>query len=334
MHKANLWTSTGDVVECQLCNHFCTIHEGRKGICQVRKNVAGEFFSLNYGKLIARHVDPIEKKPLFHFFPGSQSYSIAATGCNFRCSWCQNWDISQRSNRDDPDRLPFTATEEVVKAALVNGCASISYTYTEPTIFYEYVRDVSVLAREEGLKNVWVSNGYMSEQMLVEYLQLMDAINVDIKAFDDSVHRKFTGAHLRPILDNCLTLKQTGVWLEITTLLIPGINDDQAQISGIAEFIANELGKATPWHISRYYPQPQFQEIQATAPETIVNALRTGKDAGLQFVYGGNLGRFEDTYCPVCGEPLVFRSTLWVTENKIEHGLCPRCGAKISGIWE
>lgn len=334
MHKASLWKSTGDVIECQLCNHYCTIHEGRKGICQVRKNVDGQLFSLNYGKLIARHVDPIEKKPLFHFFPGSQSYSIAATGCNFRCSWCQNWDISQLSNRNDADRLPYTAPEEVVKAALVNGCASISYTYTEPTIFYEYARDVSILAREAGLKNVWVSNGYMSKQMLDEYLQLMDAVNVDIKAFDDGVHRKFTGAHLRPILDNCLTLKQAGVWLEITTLLIPGINDDQAQISGIAEFIANELGKATPWHISRYYPQPQFQEIPATAPETIIKALKTGKDAGLQFVYGGNLGRYEDTYCPVCGEPLVFRSSLWVTENKIEHGLCPKCGAKIAGLWE
>ena len=334
MQKASLWTSTGDVVECQLCNHYCTIHEGRKGICQVRKNVDGQLFSLNYGKLIARHVDPIEKKPLFHFFPGSQSYSIAATGCNFRCSWCQNWDISQLSNRNDPERLSYTAPEELVKAALESGCGSISYTYTEPTIFYEYARDVSVLAREAGLRNVWVSNGYMSEQMLDEYLPLMDAVNVDIKAFDDDVHRKFTGAHLRPILDNCLTLKQAGVWLEITTLLIPGINDDQAQISDIAEFIANQLGKDTPWHISRYYPQPQFQEIPATAPETIVKALKTGKEAGLQFVYGGNLGRYEDTYCPICGEPLVFRSSLWVTENIIQQSLCPGCGTKIAGLWE
>ena len=334
MHKASLWTSTGDVVECQLCNHYCTIHDGRKGICQVRKNVDGQLFSLNYGKLIARHVDPIEKKPLFHFFPGSQSYSIAATGCNFRCSWCQNWDISQLSNRNDPERLSYTAPEELVKAALESGCGSISYTYTEPTIFYEYARDVSVLAREAGLRNVWVSNGYMSEQMLDEYLPLMDAVNVDIKAFDDDVHRKFTGAHLRPILDNCLTLKQAGVWLEITTLLIPGINDDQAQISDIAEFIANQLGKDTPWHISRYYPQPQFQEIPATAPETIVKALKTGKEAGLQFVYGGNLGRYEDTYCPICGEPLVFRSSLWVTENIIQQSLCPGCGTKIAGLWE
>ena len=334
MHEASLWTSTGDTVDCQLCNHFCKIREGRKGLCQVRKNVGGQLLSLNYGKLIAAHIDPIEKKPLFHFLPGSYSYSIAATGCNLRCSWCQNWDISQFSNRNDPDRLALTAPEQVVKAAVHSACKSISYTYTEPTIFYEYARDVSVLAREVGLKNVWVSNGYMSGEMLEEYLPLLDAINVDIKAFDESVHHKYTGAHLQPILENCRLLKKAGIWLEITTLLIPGINDSQEQMQGLAKFIAEELGKDTPWHISRYFPQPQFQERPATPPESILKVLKTGEDAGFNFVYAGNLGRYEDTYCPVCGELLVSRSSIWMSENKIGEGMCPKCGAKIAGIWE
>ncbi len=333
-HEARLWTTIDGKIECQLCHHYCKIREGRKGLCQVRRNVDGVLYSLSYGKLIAAHVDPIEKKPLFHFLPGSQSYSIAAPGCNFRCAWCQNWDISQLTARNDPERLALTAPEQVVKAAVQSGCKSISYTYTEPTIFYEFARDVSALAREAGLRNVWVSNGYMTGQMLDENLPLMDAINVDIKAFDDAVYRKYAGAHLQPILDNCVTLKKAGVWLEVTTLLIKGVNDDEAQVSGLAEFIADKLGQDTPWHISRYYPQPQFQEIAATPPETILKAVKVGKEAGLQYVYSGNLGRNEDTHCPVCGELLVDRRSLWLTGNRVEKGVCPKCGTKIAGVWE
>lgn len=334
MHEARFWKSTNGMVECQLCNHFCKIREDNRGLCQVRKNVDGQLFSLNYGKLIAAHIDPIEKKPLFHFLPGSQSYSIAATGCNFRCSWCQNWDISQLSDRNDPDRLAYTSPDQVVKKALNSGCSSISYTYTEPTIYYEFARDVSALAKEAGLKNVWVSNGYMSEKMLEEYLPLLDAINVDIKAFDEGVHHKFTGAHLQPVLENCEMLKKAGVWLEVTTLLIPGINDDETQVNGLARFIADELGKDTPWHISRYFPQYQFKDVPATAPETILKAVKAGKQAGLQFVYAGNLGQNEDTNCPECGEILIARNSVWMMENKIVGGECPKCKTKISGVWE
>ena len=334
MHKASVWIDAGEKVECQLCHHYCKIREGRKGLCQVRQNVDGELYSLNYGKLIAANIDPIEKKPLYHFLPGSRSYSIGATGCNFRCAWCQNWDISQLSDRNNPNRLPFNAPEQVVNAAVQSGCNSISYTYTEPTIFYEFARDVSVLAREAGLKNVWVSNGYMTGLMLDEYLPFMDAINVDIKAFDDNVYRKYAGAHLQPILDNCVQLKKAGVWLEVTTLLIPGVNDDEGQVNGLADFIANDLGKDTPWHVSRYYPQAQFNEISATEPQSIIVAVKTGKEAGLQFVYSGNLGRKEDTYCPSCGELLISRSALWMTGNNLKEGACSNCGTKIAGIWE
>ena len=334
MHKASVWIPAGEKVECQLCHHYCKIREGRKGLCQVRQNVDGVLYSLNYGKLIAANIDPIEKKPLYHFLPGSRSYSIGATGCNFRCAWCQNWDISQLSDRNNPDRLPFTTPGQVVNAAVQSGCKSISYTYTEPTIFYEFARDVSVLAREAGLKNVWVSNGYMTGLMLDEYLPLMDSINVDIKAFDDGVYRKYAGAHLQPILDTCVQLKKAGVWLEVTTLLIPGINDDEDQVNGIANFIANDLGKDTPWHVSRYYPQAQFNEISATEPQSIIEAVKKGNDAGLQFVYSGNLGRKEDTFCPSCGELLVSRSALWMTGNRVKEGACPNCSNKIAGIWE
>lgn len=336
MHKASLWqdASKQKGVDCRLCHHFCSIREGRRGICGVRKNLDGQLYSLNYGKLIAAHIDPIEKKPLFHFLPGSHSYSIAAPGCNLRCSWCQNWEISQASSRNNPENLAYTAPEEVVEAARRSGCQSIAYTYTEPTIFYEYAQDVSRLSREAGLKNVWVSNGYMSDTMLDEYLPMLDAINVDLKAFDETIHRKFTGAHLQPILDNCRKLKQAGVWLEVTTLLIPGINDDDVQINGLAEFIANDLGRDTPWHISRYFPQPQFREIPATDPGVIARAFRTGKQAGIKYVYRGNSGAREDTFCPQCAELLVARSSGLIMKNQLDQGSCPNCGQVIEGIWE
>lgn len=334
MKEASFWRSKNDgVVECQLCNHHCLIREGKKGICQVRQNRNGQLFSLNYGKLISLHVDPIEKKPLFHFLPGSKSFSIAASGCNMRCSWCQNWDISQITSRNNPERLPFTAPEQVVEAALRAGCESISYTYTEPTVFYEFVRDVSVLAKEAGLKNIWVSNGYESPDLLAEASQLIDAINIDIKAFDGTVHKKFTGANLQPILENCIRIKEARIWLEVTTLLIPGINDDMKQIEGIGAFIADKLGSDTPWHISRYFPQPQFDEISATDPEVILNAIKIGKRFGLKYVYGGNLGKGEDTYCPACGTLLIARNSLWLMQNLIKDGHCPNCGEAIAGVW-
>lgn len=334
LSEALLWKKTeNDKVICQLCNHFCVIKEGQAGICKVRENHGGKLYSINYGKLIASHVDPIEKKPLFHFLPGSRSYSIAAPGCNFRCAWCQNWDISQLNKANHPSRLPFTPPETIVEAALNSGCKSISYTYTEPTIFFEYVLAVSKLAKEVGIKNVLVSNGFMSEMMLEEYGPYLDAINVDIKAFDEKIHRKYVGARLLPVLENCKRLKKAGFWLETTTLLIPGINDDLEQINGIAEFVANELGTDTPWHISRYYPQEQFREIAATPVETIFKAVEIGKSKGLKYVYAGNVGIGEDTYCPHCGKLLVARSSIQLIENKIVRNACPHCGTKIAGVW-
>ena len=214
------------------------------------------------------------------------------------------------------------------------GCKSIAYTYTEPTVFYEYAKDVSLLARQNNLKNIWVSNGYMSAEMLAEYLPLLDAANIDLKAFDDQVYRKYTGARLQPVLDNCVALKKAGVWLEVTTLLVPGINDDAEQILGLAEFIHNQLGSETPWHVSRYFPQEQFQKIAPTDPKTIQRALEVGSRVGLRYVYAGNLRMGEDTRCPDCGALLLARNSVWLMSNQLQNGHCPKCGKAIAGVWE
>lgn len=320
-------------VRCLLCAHRCLIRPGQRGICQVRENQGGELFSLNYGRLIASHVDPIEKKPLYHFLPGSSSYSIAAPGCNFRCQWCQNADISQISSTNKPDRPAFVPAERVVEAAITAGCQSISFTYTEPSLSVEYNFEVSQLAREKGLKNVYVTNGYMTPEMLELTIPTLDAANVDIKAFDEERHRRYTGAHLQPVLDSCGALLKAGVWLEVTTLLVPGINDDETQLQGLAEFIATKLSPDVPWHISRYFPQPQFHQIAATPPERIFHAIEVGRKAGLHYVYGGNLSASTVTACPNCGERVVRRMGYGETIVRLNSDACPKCGFRIAGVW-
>jgi len=334
-YPALLATSLRDgKIRCELCAHRCLIRPGQKGLCRVRENRAGELFSLSYGRLIASHVDPIEKKPFYHFLPGSLSYSIAAPGCNFRCKWCQNADISQISTSNEPGKLQFTPPERVVKAAVASGSQSIAFTYTEPSLSLEYNLEVSKLALEAGLKSVYVTNGYMTEEMFAMQIPTLAAANVDIKAFDEAIHRHYTGAHLQPVLDSCVRLKQAGVWLEVTTLLIPGINDDETQLRGLTEFIAAELGADVPWHVSRYFPQPQFRQIAATPPETIFNAMEIGYQAGLKYVYGGNLRASVDTVCPNCGELVIQRMGFGDANVELKDGTCPKCGFQIAGVWK
>ena len=333
-HEALLWeVLPGKRVQCNLCAHFCKLGPDRTGLCKERKNLDGRLYSLNYGKLIASHIDPIEKKPLLHFLPGSQSYSIASPGCNLRCQWCQNWDISQADDHNDPNRFPFTPAEEVIAAAQRHGCRSISYTYTEPTIFFEYTLDVSKLAHGSGLENVYVSNGFMTQKMLDLLIPYLDAANVDIKAFTDEAYRKYTGAHLQPVLESCERMKNSGVWLEVTTLLIPGVNDDEAQLQGLTAFIAEKLGKDTPWHVSRYFPQYKFTETPPTPIASIDHAIAIGRQAGLQYIYGGNVSRMTDTNCPVCGQLLLRRSGYELLKNDITKGKCPNCGTPVAGVW-
>ena len=245
MQEADFYTVLEDGhILCHLCAHACRITEGKTGVCKVRLNQGRSLYSLDYGHLIAEHADPIEKKPLYHFLPGSLAYSIASPGCNFRCAWCQNWDISQACDPGLVDEIPFTSSENVVARALASGCKSIAYTYTEPTIFYEYCRDVGRLAKANGLKNVFVTNGYMQKEVVQDMAAWLDAANVDIKAFDDSVCERYMGAHLQPVLDACEAMVKAGIWLEVTTLLVPNLNDDQAQLEGLAEFVAQQIGRA------------------------------------------------------------------------------------------
>jgi pyruvate formate lyase activating enzyme len=335
LHEARLYEKLAkQLVRCQLCAHRCRIKPGQRGTCGVRENREGTLYSLVYGLLISQAVDPIEKKPLFHFHPGSKSFSIATVGCNFRCAFCQNADISQMPH--DERRV---VGREVPAAAVVDGarrsdCRSIAYTYTEPTIFFEYAYDVSVLARQAGLANVFVTNGYMTPEMLQAYHPYLDAANVDLKAFRDDFYRRICGARLQPVLDSLKLMKAQGVWLEVTTLVIPGHNDDPGELRDLAAFIADELGPQTPWHVSRFHPTYRLTSAPPTPASTLQQAHAIGREAGLRYVYIGNLPGLqgEDTLCPECGRTVIGRLGFRITERHLRDGACAYCGATIDGV--
>jgi len=324
-------------VRCNLCAHRCTIAEGKRGVCQVRTNRNGELVTLVYGRLIAQHVDPIEKKPLAHFYPGTTAYSIATVGCNFRCRWCQNADISQMVRERHLVMGDEASPEDVVAAARRAGCRSIAYTYTEPTVFFEYSYDTARLAHESGdgagLANVYVTNGYMTEDMLETFDPYLDAANVDLKAFRDETYRKYAGARLQPVLDSLKKMKELGVWVEVTTLVVPGINDDAAELRDAARFVAQELGVETPWHISRFYPAYEMTGVPPTPVSTLRRALEIGQEEGLRYIYVGNVPGEANTVCHECGHVLIRRSGYWILEHDVEpDGACPRCGTVVAGV--
>ncbi len=322
----------GGKVRCQLCAHYCTIANGKKGLCQVRENRDGTLFSLVYGRTISQNVDPIEKKPLYHFYPGSRAFSIGTPGCNFRCDWCQNWEISQMPREQHFIAGKELSPEEIVAAAVRSNCQSIAYTYTEPTIFFEYSYAAARLARESGIANVYVSNGYMSAEMVELFHPWLDAVNIDLKAFKDETYHNHVGGRLQPVLDSLRRLSDAGVWLEVTTLVIPGVNDDPLELRDIAEFIVTELGTDTPWHVSRFFPQYKMEQIPPTPPETLQRAVEIGRKAGLKYVYMGNLGGEINTNCPVCGGLLIHRSRFAVSTHLDGGSRCPHCGEKIAGV--
>jgi pyruvate formate lyase activating enzyme len=322
-------------VQCQLCNQYCLIADKERGLCGVRENHDGKLYTLVYGKVIAEHIDPIEKKPLFHFLPGTTSYSIATVGCNLRCSFCQNADISQASKEGyffQKKEIPgeTRTPEQIVREALHHDCASIAYTYTEPTIFVEFALDVMKLARKEGLKNVWVSNGYTTKEALKTVAPYLDAANIDLKFFNDEIYWRICGCHLNPVLETLKLYKKLKIWLEITTLIIPGQNDDKKQLTGIAEFIVKELGANTPWHISRFFPTYQMNTVSPTPEATIERAYEIGKKAGLNYIYAGNIesNGMENTYCPKCGKVVIQRSGYDI-QRLDDQGKCKNCGTKI-----
>lgn len=340
MQEAGLYKKLDDeTVECYLCRHRCKIKEGHSGLCMVRENNEGVLYSIFYGKPCALAIDPIEKKPLFHFFPGSKSFSVATLGCNFQCEFCQNWDISQygRPSFAATGRIPdkMAAPGEIVEAAVLNGCKSISYTYSEPTIFYEYARDIGYLAKMKGLENVFVTNGYMTREMLSEAASWLSAANVDLKSFKDETYRKIMKGELAGVLDSIRYMKELGLWIEITTLIVPGMNDDPAELKEIAGFIAG-TGKDIPWHISRFHPQYRMKDRPATPVEMMKKAYELGKKAGLKYVYLGNIpgNDKENTFCWKCGKKLIERVGFSIGKNELTgNSSCPECKAKIDGVF-
>jgi pyruvate formate lyase activating enzyme len=344
-HAAMLWEVVPDggaegAVRCNLCAHRCLIREGRKGICLVRENVNGELFSLVYGRVISANVDPVEKKPLFHFYPGSGAFSIATVGCNYRCQWCQNWQISQAA-RDEHLVLGSQQAppQELVAMARRAGCHSIAYTYTEPTIFFEYAYDTAKLAHAAGIANIFVTNGYMTAETLEIIQPYLDAANVDLKAFRDETYRKLIGARLQPVLDSVVRMKESGVWVEVTTLVITDLNDSDEELSQIAAFIHDELGPDTPWHVSRYHPTYKY-DAPPTPIERLARAWEIGRETGLHYVFVGNVpGRMlprgvegESTYCHNCTARLIARSGYSIRQNRVHDGACPECGAPVAGV--
>lgn len=323
-----------NMVHCYLCSHHCRISQGKRGICSVRENINGTLYSIVYGKLIASAVDPIEKKPLFHFLPGSSAYSIATVGCNFSCLNCQNYDISQMPKPNKPIYSEEVAPEEVVEAAKHYKCESIAYTYTEPTIFFEYAYDIAKLAKKEGIKNIFVSNGYITEEALREIAPYLDANNIDLKSFSDEFYRKVCGARLEPVLNSIRLHKELGIWIEITTLVIPSLNDSEENFKEIARFIKN-LDENIPWHVSAFYPAYKLTNLPPTPIKTLDKARKIGLETGLKYVYQGNVpGEGENTLCPSCGKVLIRRSGYVVLQHNMKNSKCPHCEAKIDGVWK
>ncbi|NLE01554.1 MAG: AmmeMemoRadiSam system radical SAM enzyme [Fibrobacter sp.] len=336
MHQAILYKKlSNNKVHCYLCNHQCLIDEQQFGFCGVRQNINGDLFTHTYGKLIAEHDDPVEKKPLFHFLPGSLSHSVAAPGCNFRCGFCQNWQISQISSTRSSLHNNFiqdTQPAQIVQNALTAGAKSISCTYTEPTIFFEYALDIIKEAKLNNLKTIFVTNGYMSTQAIDIIKDRLDACNVDLKSYSDEFYKTNCQAKLKPVLKSIEKLKNEGIWVEISTLIIPGQNDTEDEFKKIAEFIAG-IAPDIPWHISRFFPQYQFSSYKPTPVSTIEKAAEAGEQAGLHYIYPGNISGMVNTKCINCGQILIERDGYRVLKNRISAGACVNCGASISGVW-
>ena len=335
LKRAVLWDAgQGKQVRCKLCSHRCLISEGQSGRCAVRSNIDGVLYSLTYDKVCSANPDPIEKKPLFHFQPGTRSFSVATMGCNFRCEFCQNWQISQaaiENGRIDGEPL---SPETIVEAAVRGRCSSIAYTYTEPTVFMELCAECGRLAKERGLANVFVSNGYMTREAIDFASEWLDGINVDLKAFSDDYYKRLCRARLQPVLDTISYIaKETNIWLEVTTLLVPDENDSDDELKKLAEFIVSSAGADVPWHISRFHPQYKYLDSVPTPTTALERAYEIGQRAGLHYVYLGNVpgAKAENTFCYNCGEMLIERVGYTIIGNKVKEQSCPKCGVKVAG---
>ncbi|MBW1971217.1 MAG: AmmeMemoRadiSam system radical SAM enzyme [Deltaproteobacteria bacterium] len=334
MKEAMLYEKVENLyVKCNLCNHRCKIAPKKRGICGVRENIDGTLYTLVYPKAISSNLDPIEKKPIFHLFPGSYSYSIATVGCNFRCKHCQNAEISQMVFDHKKIIGSDYPPENVVRDALDTNSKSIAYTYTEPTIFFEYAYDTSVIAHEKGIKNVFVTNGYMTKEAIDAISPYLDAANVDLKAFTEKFYKDICAAKLEPVLESIRYMKKKGIWVEVTTLIIPGLNDSEEELKQIADFIFS-VGEEVPWHVSAFYPTYRLTDRSRTPASTLKKAREIGIQRGLRYVYTGNIpgDEGENTYCYNCKKLLIKRFGFQITKKDIKDGKCIYCGAQIDGI--
>mgnify|MGYP001178185459 FL=1 len=321
-------------VKCTLCPHYCKLGDGQTGLCKARKNLGGKLYALTYGKPVAINVDPIEKKPLFHFLYGSKTFSIGCAGCNLHCNFCQNWTISQAS----PDEVPFEAMtpSQVVEKAIESGSLSVAFTYNEPIIFYEFMLETAKLAKEKGLKTVMVTNGYINQEPLKELAKYIDAANIDLKGFSEKFYKEYTTASLKPVLETIKTLKEMGVFIEITNLIILKANDKDEEILALIKWVKVNTGTETPLHFSRFFPAYKLKDRPPTPVETVEKARDMAIKEGMKFVYTGNLRteNSEDTICPHCGKKVVDRSGFQIVSENINNGKCGYCGGEIYGMWE
>jgi pyruvate formate lyase activating enzyme len=317
-------------VICLLCQHYCKLQEEQTGICGVNKNVNGRIENLVYGYPAALNIDPIEKKPLYHFLPGSKSFSLGTVGCNFHCPFCQNWGISQEKHINTTH---YYSPQKIAALAQEHGCKSIAYTYNEPTIFYPYAKDIALEAQKLGIKNVYVSNGFESSEVIDDMQGIIDAANIDLKSFDAHYYKHELGGDLEKILENLKHFKRNNIWIEITTLIVPTKNDTNEELKKIASFIANELGYNTPWHISAFHPDYKEQNLPATSFKTLQRAYNIAKEAGLKYMYIGNVGYENATLCSECAEVLIRREHFSVVENRLKNGCCPRCEKVLEGVF-
>ncbi|MDD5717994.1 MAG: AmmeMemoRadiSam system radical SAM enzyme [Sulfuricurvum sp.] len=320
-----------DRIVCQLCRHYCTLSEGQIGMCHVEQNVGGKLECLVYAHPSAVHIDPIEKKPLFHFLPQSSSFSIGTVGCNLRCPFCQNWQISQNSVIDTSITL---MPHEAAQIAKERGCASISYTYNEPTVWYPYAKEIGIAGKKLGLRNVFVSSGFESPEVSEDLASWLDATNIDLKSFNAEYYKKTLKATLEGVQETLKTMVRLGIWVEVTTLIVPGHNDSEDELRAIAEFIATELGLHVPWHISAFHPDYKMTDTSATSIETMHRAYRFGKEAGLYYVYLGNVPLPSETRCPECDTQLIVRHGYRTVLFTIHDGHCPKCNRTIEGVWK
>ncbi len=333
LHEARWWRTEEDgKILCYLCPRFCRIADGQAGFCFIRKNLHGTLYSLAYGQPCALQIDPIEKKPLFHFMPGSRILSMGTAGCNMGCKFCQNWEISKA--REDQVQSGHLEPDEAVASAGAHGCGSLAFTYNEPTIWGEYVIDISRRARASGLNTVMVTNGYVTREALRDIYQWIDAANVDLKGFTEGFYHKVTLSHLEPVLEVLPVLKSMGVWVEITTLLIPTLNDSMDEIEKLSRWVLEHLGPEQPLHFTAFHPDFKLMDLPATPHDTVHEARRVALDVGLKHVYEGNVHCEEGgaTYCPGCGQAVIRRSWHRILENKISDGRCP-CGRAIAGFF-